>query len=90
MVTAGIVGLLMLMLGVGNLLDPDDNGPLYGQLILLAVMATGAGLIAYGLVRLRRNEVRGAKFVSLGVLPGSVRIAFFWFAPAVWWGSWRS
>jgi hypothetical protein len=83
MITAGIIGGLMLMLGVGNLLDPEDTGPLYGKLALLAVMATGAGLIAYGLVLMRRNEARGAKFVALGVLPGSVGIAFFWFAPAV-------
>lgn len=83
MITAAIIGVLMLLLGIGNLLDPDDNGPLYGQLVLLAVMATGAGLITYGLVLMRRTETRGAKFVSLGVLPGSVGIAFFWFPPAV-------
>lgn len=83
MVTAGIIGALMLMLGVGNLLDPEDTGPLYGKLGLLAVMATGAGLIVYGMLLLRRDVIRGAKFVSLGVLPGSVGIAFFWFPPAV-------
>lgn len=83
MITAGIIGVLMVMLGVGNLLDPEDTGPLYGKLGLLAVMATGAGLITYGLVLMRRDESRGAKFVALGVLPGAVGIAFFWFPPAV-------
>ena len=73
----------MLMLDIGNLVDPDDAGPLYGQLILLAVMATGAALIVYGLVLVRRNQPRGSKLVAFGVLPGSVGIAFFWFPPAV-------
>jgi uncharacterized membrane protein HdeD (DUF308 family) len=82
-VSAAVIGALMLMLGIGNLVDPDDSGPLYGQLILLAVMATGATLIVYGLVLVRGNQVRGSKFVALGVLPGSVGVAFFWFPPAV-------
>ncbi len=82
-VSAGVIGALMLMLGIGNLVDPDDTGPLYGQLILLTVMSAGAALIAYGLVLLRRNQPRGSKLVALGVLPGSVGIAFFWFPPAV-------
>lgn len=82
-VSAAVIGALMLMLGIGNLLDPDDTGPLYGQLVLLAVMATGAALIVYGLVLVRRNQPRGGKLVALGVLPGSVGIAFFWFPPAV-------
>lgn len=83
MITAGIIGVLMLMLGMGNLLDPEDNGPLFGQLALLTVMVTGAALIGYGLVVYRRNEARGGKIVSVGVLPGAVGIAFFWFPPAV-------
>ncbi len=82
-VSAAVIGVLMLMLGIGNLVDPDDSGPLYGQLILLAVMATGAALIVYGLVLLRRKQPRGSKLVAIGVLPGSVGIAFFWFPPAV-------
>lgn len=82
-VSAAVIGALMLMLGIGTLVDRDDTGPLYGQLILLAVMATGATLIVYGLVLIRRNQVRGSKLVALGVLPGSVGIAFFWFPPAV-------
>ena len=81
--SAAVIGVLMLMLGIGNLVDPDDTGPLYGQLILLAVMATGATMIVYGLVLVRRNQERGSKLVALGVLPGSVGIAFFWFPPAV-------
>ncbi|MDJ0923269.1 MAG: hypothetical protein QNJ77_01800 [Acidimicrobiia bacterium] len=81
--SAAVIGALMLMLGIGNLVDPDDTGPLYGQLILLAVVATGAALIVYGLVLLRRNQPGGSKLVALGVLPGSVGIAFFWFPPAV-------
>jgi hypothetical protein len=83
MFSAGAIGILMLMLGIGNLVDPDDTGPLYGQLILLAVMATGTALIVFGLVLVPRNEALGCKLVSLGVLPGSVGIAFFWFLPAV-------
>jgi uncharacterized membrane protein HdeD (DUF308 family) len=82
-VSAAAIGALMLMLGIGNLVDPDDTGPLYGQLILLAVMATGAALVVYGLVLVRRGQIRGSKLVALGVLPGSVGIAFFWFPPAV-------
>ena len=81
--SAAVIGTLMLMLGIGNLVDPDDPGPLYGQLILLAVMGTGAALIVYGLVLVGRNQPRGGKLVALGVLPGSVGIAFFWFPPAV-------
>lgn len=82
-VSAAVIGALMLMLGIGNLVDPDDTGPLYGQLILLSVMATGAALIGYGLVRVSRNQSHGSKLVALGVLPGSIGIAFFWFPPAV-------
>ena len=82
-ISAAVIGALMLMLGIGNLVDPDDTGPLYGQLLLLAVMATGAALIGYGLVLVRRNQPRGSKLVALGVLPGTVGIAFFWFPPAV-------
>lgn len=83
MITAAIIGVLMLLLGFGNLVDPEDDGPLFGQVALLVVMAAGAGLIGYGLVLLRRDEIRGSKFVSVGVLPGAVGIAFFWFPPAV-------
>lgn len=82
MASASVIGVLMLMLGLGNLID-DDGGPLYGQLVLLAFMATGAGLIVAGLAKLRRGDERGARFVSIGVLPGAVGIAFFWFPPAV-------
>jgi len=81
--SAPLIGALMLMLGIGNLVDPDDTGPLYGQLLLLAVMATGAALIVYGLALVRRNRPLGNRLVALGVLPGSVGIAFFWFPPAV-------
>ena len=82
-ISAIVIGVLMLILGIGNLVDPDDTGPLYGQLILLAVMATGAVLVASGLVLVRRNQALGSKLVAIGVLPGSIGIAFFWFAPAV-------
>ena len=82
-VSAAVIGTLMLMLGIGNLVDPDDPGPLYGQLILLAVMATGTALIVSGLLVMRRNPQRGGRLVGLGVLPGSVGIAFSWFPPAV-------
>ncbi len=82
-VSAVVIGILMLMLGIGNLVDPDDTGPLYGQLILLTVMTTGAVLVGSGLMLVRRNQPRGSKLIALGVLPGSIGIAFFWFAPAV-------
>lgn len=82
-VSAAVIGALMLMLGIGDFVSPDNTGPLYGQLILLGVMATGAALIVYGLILVRRSEVRGYKLVAVGVLPGSVGIAFFWFPPAV-------
>ncbi len=82
-VSAAVIGVLMLMLGIGNLVDPDDTGPLYGQLILLTVMATGAALVLSGLILLRRNQVQGSRLVAVGVLPGSIGIAFFWFPPAV-------
>ena len=81
-ISAAVIGALMLMLGIGNLVDPDDNGPLYGQLILLAVMATGAALIVYGLVLLRRGQPGGSRLLAIGVLPGSIGLAFFWFPPA--------
>ena len=83
MISAAVIGALMLMLGIGNLIDPEDTGPLYGQLILLAVMAAGATLIAYGLALVLRKQVRGSRLVALGVLPGSIGIGFFWFPPAV-------
>jgi uncharacterized membrane protein HdeD (DUF308 family) len=83
MVSAVVIAGLMLMLGIGNLFNPEDTGPLYGKLLLLAVMATGAGLIGYGLVLRRRDESRGNKTVAVGVLPGMVGLAFFWFPPAV-------
>lgn len=82
-VSAAVIGALMLMLGIGNLVDPDDTGPLFGQLVLLAIMATGAALIVYGLVLVRRDQPQGSRLVAIGVLPGSVGIAFFWFPPAV-------
>ena len=82
-VSAAAIGALMLMLDIGNLVDPDDTGPLYGQLILFAVMTTGAALIVYGHVLVRRSQPRGSMLVAVGVLPGSVGIAFFWFPPAV-------
>ncbi len=83
MVSASVIGVLMLMLGIGNLLDPGDTGPLFGQVMLLTVMATGAALILTGLVFVRRTGGVGTKLVALGVLPGSAGLAFFWFPPAV-------
>jgi len=83
MISAGVIGASMLALGIGTLVDPDDNGPLFWQLTLFAVMAAGAALILSGLVLVRRNQVRGARFVAVGVLPGMVGFALFWFPPAV-------
>jgi hypothetical protein len=82
MVSAAVIGVLMMMFGVGNLLDPDD-GPLYGRLILLAVMTIGAALIVTGLTRLRRGDVTGGRLVAVGVLPGAIGVMFFWFPPAL-------
>ena len=83
MVSAGVIGVLMLMLGIGNALNEEDTGPLYGKLVLLAVMVAGASLILVGLTRLARGNEAGAKQVAFGVIPGSVGIAFFWFPPAL-------
>ncbi len=52
MISAGFIGASMLALGIGTLVDPDDNGTLYWQITLLAVMAAGAALILFGLVAL--------------------------------------
>ena len=81
MVTAPAIGVLMVMLGIGNLVE-EDGGPLYGQLVLLAFMVTGAALIVTGLVLQRRQPARASKLVALGVAPGAVGVAFFWFPPA--------
>ncbi len=83
MISAGVIGASMLALGIGTLVDPDDGGPIFWQLTLLAVMAAGAALILSGLVFVRRDQARGARFVALGVLPGTVGFALFWFPPAV-------
>ena len=83
MISAGFIGASMLALGIGTLVDPDDNGTIYAQIILLAVMAAGAALILFGLVLVRQNQVRGARFVGVGVLPGIVGFALYWFPPAV-------
>lgn len=83
MVSAAVVGVMMLSAGFGNLIDPDDDGPLYGKLVLLAFMGAGAALILAGMILLRLGRSRGARFVAVGVLPGSIGIAFFWFPPTV-------
>ena len=82
MVSAGIIGVLMLMLGIGNLIE-EDGGPLYGQLVLLGFMVAGAALIVSGLAVGRRDRRTGGKLAGIGVLPGAVGVAFFWFPPAV-------
>lgn len=80
--SAAVIAVLMVMLGVGNLID-DDGGPLYGQIVFLAVLGGGAALIAAGVVLRSTNPRRSGRLIALGVLPGSVGIAFFWFPPAV-------
>lgn len=81
MVSSALIGLLMLTFGVGNLLDPDDNGPLVGQLILFAVMSIGATVVAVGLAKLRKQDATGARYVAVGVLPGGLGVSIVWFPP---------
>jgi len=80
--TAGLIGALMVMLGVGNLIE-DDGGPLYGRVLFAAVLIAGAALIVAGIrMRTDRPEL-GSRLVAVGVLPGASGIALFWFPPAV-------
>lgn len=83
MISAGVIGASMLALGIGTLVDRDDHSSLFYQLAFFAGMAAGAALILSGLVLVGRNPVRGSRFVAVGVLPGMVGLAFFWFPPAV-------
>ncbi len=78
---AGFIGIAMAVLGVGNLLG-DDGGPLYGKIVAVAVAAAFAGLIFGGLAVRDRNEVRGSIMIGVGVLPGTLLLALFWFPPA--------
>ena len=80
--SAGLIAPLMIALGVGNLIE-DDGGPLYGQLLLAAVLITGAALIAGGIWTRRSRRELGSKLVAFGVLPAASGVMFFWFPPAV-------
>ena len=80
--TAGIIAVLLVIFGIGNLVAEDD-GPLYGQLLALAVTMAGAALIVAGLSVRARNKKLGSRLVGLGVLPGAGGITLFWFPPAV-------
>lgn len=79
--TAAVIAALMAALGVGNLIE-DDGGPLYGRLIFAAVLIGAAVLVAAGIRKRSTDVVLGNRMIGLGVLPGSVGIAFFWFPPA--------
>lgn len=80
--SAGVIGLLMIALGVGNLIE-DDGGPLWGQIIFAAVLFAGAVLIAAGIWTRQSRPGLGSRLVAIGVLPGVSGVALFWFPPAV-------
>ena len=80
--SAALVAVLMVVLGVGNLID-DDGGPLYGKLIFAAVLVGAAALVAVGVRRRSSDRVAGNRLIGIGVLPGASGIALFWFPPAV-------
>ena len=81
-VSAALISALMVVLGVGNLVE-DDGGPLSGRIIFAAVLALGASLVVAGLIVRRSRPALGAKLVAIGVLPGASGLAFFWFPPAL-------
>ena len=80
--SAGVIGVLMIALGVGNLIE-DDGGPLWGQIVFAAVLITGAALITVGIWTRRTQPELGSRLVAIGVLPGVSGVALFWFPPAV-------
>ena len=80
--SAGLIAVLMVVLGAGNLIE-DDGGPLYGRIIFAAVLVGGASLVATGILNKRSRPELSNKLVALGVLPGAAGIAFLWFPPAV-------
>ena len=80
--SAGVIGLLMVAFGVGNLIE-DDGGPLYGQIMIAVVLLAGAVLIARGIWARRSRPQLGSRLVAIGVLPGVSGVALFWFPPAV-------
>ena len=80
--SAGLIAVLMVMLGVGNLIE-DDGGAIYGRILFAAVLIGGASLVAAGFAARASRPELSNKLVALGVLPGAAGIAFFWFPPAV-------
>lgn len=85
LVGAGVMAAMQLVFGFGNLAE-DDGGPLFGQLMLIAVTLTGAALVVTGLVSRRRNRRLGSFLIGIGVLPSALAITLFWFPPAVLYG----
>lgn len=84
-VVAALMAAMQVVFAIGNLVE-DDGGPLYGQLVLLAVMLTGAGLIASGITRRFRHRSGGSLLIAAGVLPSLLGISLVWFPPAVIYG----
>ena len=80
--SAGFVATMMTVLGVGNLLE-DDGGPLYGRIVFAAVMIGGAVLVVTGMRVRSTRRGSGSRLIAVGVSPGALGIAFFWFPPAV-------
>ena len=80
--SAGSIAVLMVILGIGNLME-DDGGPLYGGIIFAAVLVGAAGVVALGIRRRSTDLALGNRLVGLGVIPGTMGLAFFWFPPAV-------
>ena len=80
--SAGLIAVMMIALGVGNLIE-DDGGPLYGRILFAAVLVGGAILVAIGIRMRITRPALGSRLVGLGVLPGASGIALFWFPPAL-------
>jgi len=80
--SAGLVAALMVMFGVGNIVE-DDGGPMLGRIIFAAVLIGGASLVVAGMRTRPRRPGMGSRLVAAGVVPGAAGIALFWFPPAV-------
>ena len=84
-VAAAVMAGLQAIFAIGNLIE-DDGGPLYGQVVLLAVAIGGTILVGVGLAYRMRNRRVGSTLVAIGVLPSVLGILLFWFPPAVLYG----
>lgn len=81
-IAAALIAGMQVIFGVGNLIE-DDGGPLYGQILFLAVLAAGAALTAAGIRVRGRDRARGGAMIAVGILPSMTGVTFVWFPPAV-------